>query len=296
MPSRKLNQFHPSTSDIPGRYQPPQTPHSPHSHHRHNLLTPLIAAAAAVACSLLLLLAFLYRRTLTRKRTTPFHSDTDSSTSDPPHRFSYSLLRRATNSFSVRLGNGGFGTVYAGTLPPPSRKPIAVKLMDLSSGEREFHNELFFASRLRSPHVVAAVGFSSDPKHRRFVLVYDLMHNGNLQDALLRRKCPELMEWNKRFAVALEIARGIHYLHSCDTPVIHGDIKPSNILLDRGFSAKIGDFGLARLKSESSRIEAEVLNSDSNDEGPVRKGEKEEEDWFVYTFVLLSSIKSKQFK
>lgn len=81
--------------------------------------------------------------------------------------------------------------------------------------------------------------------------MYDLMPNGNLQDALLRRKSLELMNWKKRFAIIIDIAKGIHYLHSCDPPVIHGDIKPSNILLDASFSAKIADFGLARLKSES---------------------------------------------
>lgn len=83
------------------------------------------------------------------------------------------------------------------------------------------------------------------------MLVYELMHGGNLQDALLHRKSPELMEWGKRFSVAVDIAKGIDYLHAFNPPIIHGDIKPSNVLLDRDFSAKIGDLGLARLKTES---------------------------------------------
>lgn len=84
------------------------------------------------------------------------------------------------------------------------------------------------------------------------LLVYELMHNGNLQDALLRgKRPPELLEWKTRFAIVLDIARGLEYLHSLDPPVIHGDIKPSNILLDQHFSAKIADFGLARLKLEN---------------------------------------------
>ncbi|XP_028773237.1 receptor-like serine/threonine-protein kinase At4g25390 [Neltuma alba] len=198
-------------------------------------------------CSLFFL-AFLCFRRRTRKRTTP-SSDSESK---PPHRFSYSSIRLATASFSTRIGHGGFGPVFSGVLPP-TRKPIAVKLMDSASiqGEREFHNELFFASKLCSPHVVVAIGSASDRSHRRFLLVYDLMPNGNLHDALLRRKSLELMNWKKRFAIIIDIAKGIRYLHSCDPPVIHGDIKPSNILLDSSFSAKIADFGLARLKSES---------------------------------------------
>ncbi|KAL4357828.1 hypothetical protein HN51_029123 [Arachis hypogaea] len=211
---------------------------------------------------------FLCLRNPTRKknRTTP-SSDSDS---NPPHRFSYSLLRRATNSFSTILGHGGFGPVFSASL---AGKPLAVKLMDSSAslqGEREFHNELLFASRLlRSSssstcrHVVPAIGFASDPKRRRFLIVYDLMHNGNLHDALLRRKSPELMRWQTRFSVALDVARGLQFLHSCDPPVIHGDIKPSNVLLDRSFAAKIGDFGLAKFKTEN-RLEAEALGCESD--------------------------------
>lgn len=83
------------------------------------------------------------------------------------------------------------------------------------------------------------------------LLVYELMPNGNLQDALLKTKRAELLEWRRRYDVVLDIAKGLEYLHSLDPPVIHGDIKPSNILLDQYFKAKIGDFGLARVKSES---------------------------------------------
>ncbi|XP_027366615.1 receptor-like serine/threonine-protein kinase At4g25390 [Abrus precatorius] len=233
---------------MPSRQLSTSAPAPNHHRHNHHVLTPLLASTASV-CSLILLLLLCLRK---RKRTTP-SSDSDS---NPPHPYSYALLRRATSSFSTRLGHGGFGPVFSGSL---SGKPVAVKLMDSASlqGEREFHNELFFASRLRSPLVVPAIGFSSDPKRRRFLLVYHLMHNGNLHDALLRRKTPHLALWKNRFSIILDIARGIQYLHSCDPPVIHGDIKPSNILLDDCFNARIGDFGLARLKTEP-QLEVEV--------------------------------------
>ncbi|CAJ1977131.1 unnamed protein product [Sphenostylis stenocarpa] len=220
---------------------------SPPSNHR--VLTPPLPSTASV-CSLFFLLFLCFRK---RKRTTP-SSDSDA---NPPHPFPYPLLRRATNSFSTRLGHGGFGPVFAGTL---AGDPVAVKLMDSASlqGEREFHNELFFASRLRSPSLVPAIGFSSDPKRRRFLLVYHLMHNGNLHDALLRRKNPHLSRWKNRFSIILDIAKAIHYLHSLDPPVIHGDIKPSNILLDNSFSAKLADFGLARLKPPVQEFKAKL--------------------------------------
>lgn len=149
-------------------------------------------------------------------------------------------------------------------------------------GEREFQNELLFASKLESPYVVTALGFSSDRKHRSMLLIYELMPNGNLQDALLHRKCPELFQWEKRLKIAVDIAKGIAYLHSLDPPAIHGDIKPSNILLDHSFSAKIADFGLAWLKAEN-QCEIKVEESDAgkvNGGSELKKAELESNNGF----------------
>ncbi|CAL5407734.1 unnamed protein product [Camellia sinensis] len=244
---------------MPSRQFPPQLPPPPP---HHSLLLP-ISGSISAAFSILLLLTFCFRK-LTKKRTVV-------SDSKPPHRFSYSALRRSTSSFSPSrlLGHGGSGSVYRGTLKNPS-KDLAVKVMDVGSlqGEREYQNELSFAGKLDSDYILSAIGFSSDQKRRRMVLVYELMNNGSLQDCLFHRKCSELMEWKKRFEIAIEIAKGLEYLHhDCDPAVIHGDVKPSNILLDLNFNAKIGDFGLARLKSED-QCEIAVANGglDGRDE------------------------------
>ncbi|XP_043718325.1 receptor-like serine/threonine-protein kinase At2g45590 [Telopea speciosissima] len=240
---------------------PPPSPREPvqthnHRHRSSNLILPVAGCAAAL--SILFFIAVLYRK-LSRNRTVPADLK-------PPHRFSYKVLRRATSSFSSsnRLGQGGFGSVYRGTLP--SGQEIAVKIMDSGSlqGEREFQNELSLAGKIDCDHVVSLLGFSCNRKRRR-LLVYELMHNRSLQDALLDRKCPELMEWKKRLAVAIDIAKGLEFLHTvCDPPVIHGDIKPSNILLDSFFSAKIADFGLARLKIENSdSVAVEIVVNDA---------------------------------
>ncbi|CDP05274.1 unnamed protein product [Coffea canephora] len=247
---------------MPSRELPP-TPQPPPLHH----LEPPLSGSVAAAFSLLILFTFCFRK-VSRKRTVP-SSDTDSK---PPHRFSYSSLRRATSAFcpSLRLGQGGFGSVYRGTLKPGIQ--VAVKLMDSGSlqGEREFQNELFLAGRIDSKYVVSVLGFSSDPRRRRMLLVYELMASGSLQDCLLHRKCAELKDWNKRFSIALDIAKGLEYLHHfCDPPIVHGDIKPSNVLLDANFDAKIGDFGLARLKSDEGQVEIEVKQEGNSVNGAV---------------------------
>ncbi|XP_076923638.1 receptor-like serine/threonine-protein kinase At4g25390 [Bidens hawaiensis] len=227
---------------------PPPPPTPPNHHH---LIPPL-----TIGFSFLLTLSFCFRKlikTHKQQRTVP------SDHSKPPHKFSYTTLRTATNSFSDsnRLGQGGFGSVFRGTLV--NNQQVAVKVMDAKSlqGEHEFQNELLFGGKIDSDRVVSVMGFCSDPRKRRMVLVYELMSNGSLQDCLFHRKCVELKEWKKRLSVAIDIAKGIEYLHHyCDPPIIHGDIKPSNILLDDHFDAKIGDFGLSKLKYEKEcRIE-----------------------------------------
>ncbi|XP_022724903.1 receptor-like serine/threonine-protein kinase At4g25390 [Durio zibethinus] len=259
---------------------PPPQQQPPLIHHQHPLPTQLIfppVAAVTAAFSILLVLSLCLRK-IRRERTVPADSK-------PPHRFSYSILRRATSSFSTSrlLGQGGFGSVYRATIPNnhhPNKndnQTVAVKMMDAGSlqGEREFQNELFFGSKLDSSLVVSVLGFSYERKRRRMLLVYELMPNGNLQDALLHRKCPELMNWKQRFSIAVDIAKGLEYLHGLDPPVIHGDIKPSNILLDQYFSAKIADFGLARLKSEEIKIEIVEDNGSVAETESVATGTEE---------------------
>ncbi|KZV41054.1 protein kinase [Dorcoceras hygrometricum] len=256
---------------------PSRQPSPPPQQRLTSNLVPPLAGGLTAAVSLLLFLAFCFRR-IREKRTVPSASDTDSK--KPPYQLSYSVLRRATSGFSHshRLGQGGFGSVYQAVLkdnrhvsrnsavPFPFNR-VAVKLMDSGSlqGEREFQNELLFASKIDCKYVVSVMGFSSNPKKHRMLLVYELMVNGSLQDCLFHKKSEVLRNWDKRFLIALHIARGLEYLHHyCEPPIIHGDIKPSNILLDESFDAKIGDLGLARFKVEENDILEVVTKKESS--------------------------------
>ncbi|KAK1399604.1 putative receptor-like serine/threonine-protein kinase-like [Heracleum sosnowskyi] len=170
---------------MPSRHVPPrlllQDSTTPHHHdHRPNLLAPLLVAIAA---ALIILIAFIvyYFRKLGNKTTLTY------STSTPPHRFSYSTLRRATSSFSTSrlLGQGGFGSVYSGKI---NKQSVAVKVMDAGSlqGEREFQNELCLAAKFDSCYILSLIGFCLDRKRRRMLLVYERMTNGSLQNCLLQ--------------------------------------------------------------------------------------------------------------
>jgi serine/threonine protein kinase len=263
----KLLPFSPPRTPMPSRQPPfpapppPPPPAAPPQHHRH-----FAAAGAFVALALAAVLWWLRRR---RKDRTAGEEG-----AGPLQRLSYRRLRRATGGFAAtnKLGQGGFGPVFRGALPVKGGgggrgvRPVAVKVMDAAGslqGEREFHNEVAVASHLlasapepgekaRDPILLPFACSVSQRRPRQMMLVYDLMPNGSLQDALLRRRRPELVaEWPRRLAVARDVAAALHYLHSVvSPPVVHGDVKPSNVLLDADLRARLADFGLAHVKSD----------------------------------------------
>ncbi|KAJ9562052.1 hypothetical protein OSB04_007212 [Centaurea solstitialis] len=160
-----------------------------------------------------------------------------------PKRYKYSDIKTMTNSFQEELGRGGYGIVYKGLLQ--EGQPIAVKVLAGSVGEGEdFINEVASISRTSHVNIVTLLGFCIDGKKR--ALIYKFMPNGSL-DKFLRGDDSRL-DWNTLFLIAKGIARGLEYLHrGCNTRIVHFDIKPHNILLDRDFVPKISDFGLAKL-------------------------------------------------
>ncbi|KAL2644656.1 hypothetical protein R1flu_012243 [Riccia fluitans] len=167
-----------------------------------------------------------------------------------PTRFTYKELEDATKDFSKKLGAGGFGSVYEGTLADERR--IAVKRLEsVGQGKKEFWAEVAIIGSIHHVHLVRLLGFCAEGTKR--LLVYEFMANGSL-DKILFRKDGEakgdglVLDWETRMSICLGTAQGLAYLHEdCRERIIHCDIKPENILLDEKFRPKVSDFGLAKL-------------------------------------------------
>ncbi|XP_039812416.1 LEAF RUST 10 DISEASE-RESISTANCE LOCUS RECEPTOR-LIKE PROTEIN KINASE-like 1.2 isoform X4 [Panicum virgatum] len=169
---------------------------------------------------------------------------------DPPtHLFTYEELEEATNSFDEHreLGDGGFGTVYKGYLK--DGRVVAVKRLYNNSYRRveQFQNEAGILSGLRHPNLVMFYG-CTPCSSRELLLVYEFVANGTVADHLHGHRAPErALSWPLRLSIAVESAAALSYLHAIEPPVVHRDVKTTNILLDADFHVKVADFGLSRL-------------------------------------------------
>lgn len=165
--------------------------------------------------------------------------------SGAPVQFSYRELQRCTKSFKEKLGAGGFGTVYRGVLS--NKTVVAVKQLEgIEQGEKQFRMEVATISSTHHLNLVRLIGFCSEGRHR--LLVYEFMRNGSLDSFLFTTDSGKLLTWEYRFNIALGTAKGITYLHEeCRDCIVHCDIKPENILVDDNYTAKVSDFGLAKL-------------------------------------------------
>ncbi|XP_056848377.1 receptor-like kinase TMK2 [Raphanus sativus] len=168
----------------------------------------------------------------------------------------FHILRDATSGFSDGnlIGRGGFSVVYRGTLPDGT--DIAVKRMgkeDPLIGIDAFTCEVRVLSKIHHRNLVVLLGYCLEGEDR--LLVYQLMHQGPLSNHLYHPRDRGLkpLDWTKRLKIALDVARGIEYLHTLtrqNRSYIHRDLKPSNILLGDDLRAKVSDFGLVRSTAE----------------------------------------------
>ncbi|OIW09539.1 hypothetical protein TanjilG_30858 [Lupinus angustifolius] len=196
---------------------------------------------------------------------------------DKTESFSLFALATATNNFSVsnKIGAGSFGSVYRGKLE--DGRDMAVKRGDFCTKKRKFQDkemafdsELALLSRLHHKHLVKLIGFCEEKYER--LLVYEYMSNGSIHDHLhdksnIHKSSSILNSWKMRIKIALGAARGIEYMHNYAVPpIIHRDIKSSNILLDSNWNARVSDFGLSLIWPEN---EQEFVSTITNAVGTV---------------------------
>ncbi|XP_015066029.1 probable LRR receptor-like serine/threonine-protein kinase At1g53430 isoform X3 [Solanum pennellii] len=217
---------------------------------KHQLSPALKAVIAVSSLSFLALLLLLLRKLgyLGGKRS----SKDELKTTElfPGGVYTFRQIKDATQNFNVvnKLGEGGFGPVYKGVLPDGTT--IAVKQLSGKSkqGIREFVNEIGTISALQHPNLVKLMGCCAEDNE--LLLIYEYMENNSLEHALFGpdEEIKSRLNWPTRVKIILGIAKGLTFLHEeSKLKIIHRDIKPTNILLDKDLNAKITDFGYAKL-------------------------------------------------
>ncbi|CAI0404328.1 unnamed protein product [Linum tenue] len=171
-------------------------------------------------------------------------------------RVSYRDLYTATDGFSPSclVGSGSFGDVYKGELND-TEAPVAIKVLKLEKRKayKSLAAECNALRSIRHRNLVKVLSFCSsvDNNGDEFrALVFEYMPNGNLKNWLHATDGPRNLTLVQRLNIAIDVASALHYLHDlCETPIVHCDLKPSNVLLDESMAAHLSDFGIARILS-----------------------------------------------
>ncbi|KAM6553681.1 hypothetical protein CsatB_014443 [Cannabis sativa] len=158
--------------------------------------------------------------------------------------YSYKDLQKATYNFTTLIGQGAFGPVYKAQMSTGEIVAVKVLATDSKQGEKEFQTEVMLLGRLHHRNLVNLIGFCAEKGQHMLIYVY--MSKGSLASHLYNED-REPLSWDLRVHIALDVARGMEYLHDGAVPsVIHRDIKSNNILLDQSMRARVADFGLSR--------------------------------------------------
>ncbi|CAN8286201.1 unnamed protein product [Cochlearia groenlandica] len=165
--------------------------------------------------------------------------------------FSFSEIEEATNHFdlTLKIGEGGYGTIYIGRL---RHTQVAIKMMNPNSsqGHIEYQQEVDVLSKMRHPNIITLIGACPEG----WSLVYEYLPDGSLEDRLNCKDNSPPLSWQSRVRIATEICAALVFLHSNKAhSLVHGDLKPANILLDTNLVSKLSDFGTCSLLHPNGR-------------------------------------------
>ncbi|KAF8007855.1 hypothetical protein BT93_K1750 [Corymbia citriodora subsp. variegata] len=206
----------------------------------------ILNAIVGSLCALIIFYVVIKFLVLRRQEVDEVEEDCIEQLPGLPTRFTYDDLIAITKDFSEKLGEGGFGSVYEGTLIDGTK--VAVKCLDgLHQIKKSFLIEVEITSTIHHVNLVRLIGICAEKFCR--LLVYEYMSMGSLDEWIFHKsKGSFVLDWEKRRKIIYDIAKGLNYLHGeCRWKIIHMDIKPQNILLDENFNAKVADFGLSKL-------------------------------------------------
>ncbi|GJR73815.1 leucine-rich repeat protein [Tanacetum coccineum] len=212
---------------------------------------PFFVLFILIAPTLLVVLCGVYLLCKKKRNSQP----SQSSGNERFLKVSYNELLKATDGFSTAnlIGEGGFSSVYKGILDSDVDKSVAVKVLHLQNrgAHKSFLAECEAWRNIRHRNLLKIITScsSTDFQGNDFkAVVYEFMSNGSVHDWLYSSENTSKLNLLQRISILRDVATALDYLHNhCQTTIVHGDLKPSNILLDDDMVAHVGDFGLARL-------------------------------------------------
>nr|CAD22012.1 nodulation receptor kinase [Vicia hirsuta] len=212
--------------------------------------------------------------------------------------FTLEYIELATEKYKTLIGEGGFGSVYRGTLDDGQEVAVKVRSATSTQGTREFDNELNLLSAIQHENLVPLLGYCNE--YDQQILVYPFMSNGSLLDRLYGEPAKrKILDWPTRLSIALGAARGLAYLHTFPgRSVIHRDVKSSNILLDNSMCAKVADFGFSKYAPQEgdSYVSLEVRGTAGYLDPEYYKTQQlsEKSDVFSFGVVLLEIVSGRE--
>ncbi|XP_072961164.1 G-type lectin S-receptor-like serine/threonine-protein kinase SD2-5 [Typha angustifolia] len=200
----------------------------------------IIGVTLGITATILVIISFFVRRKCNQVDEEEYFDQVPGM----PTRFTFEELKEASENFSEKLGEGGFGSVFEGKI---GNERVAIKRLDaFNQGEKQFLAEVETIGSIHHINLVRLIGFCAEKMHK--LLVYEYMCNGSLDKWIFYKDQTVPLDWQTRCKIITGIAKGLAYLHEeCRQRIAHLDIKPQNILLDDKFNAEVADFGLAKL-------------------------------------------------